>query len=160
MIFVTLGSQKFQFNRLLEYIDMLIDNNLIDNNVFAQRGYSDYVPKNYEYDDFLDRDKYLEKMNNSSIVITHSGTGAIVSALKANKKVIAVPRLSKYEEHVDNHQIEIAEIFSEKNYIEKALDFEELKEVILKIDHLSYTRFTSNKNNFLEKLTKVIESTG
>ena len=40
MIFVTLGSQKFQFNRILIEIDKLIEDKYITENVFAQTGYS------------------------------------------------------------------------------------------------------------------------
>ena len=46
MIFITVGSQKFQFNRLLEQIDLLIENKIIKEEVFAQIGSSDYIPKN------------------------------------------------------------------------------------------------------------------
>ena len=49
MIFVTTGSQKFQFNRLLQKIDLLIEEGMIREEVFAQIGVSDYQPKHYEY---------------------------------------------------------------------------------------------------------------
>ena len=63
MIFVTLGSQKFQFNRLLKAIDGLE----VEEEIFAQIGYSDYIPVNYSYKTFLDRNEfneitYLEKI--------------------------------------------------------------------------------------------------
>ena len=45
MIFVTLGSQKFQFNRLLKAVDELDT----DDEIFAQIGYSNYKPQNYAY---------------------------------------------------------------------------------------------------------------
>ena len=46
-IFITLGSQKFQFNRLLEAVDELCEKGTVDaEDVFAQIGYSDYFPKN------------------------------------------------------------------------------------------------------------------
>ena len=54
MIFVTLGSQKFQFNRLLQ----MVDNLNTEEEIFAQTGYSDYKPKNYKFKDFLSRDEY------------------------------------------------------------------------------------------------------
>ena len=47
MIFITLGSQKFQFNRLLKEIDRLIETGVIKDEVFAQIGYSDYQPKHF-----------------------------------------------------------------------------------------------------------------
>ena len=57
MILVIVGSQKFQFNRLLMKIDELIDKGVIKEKVFAQVGYSDYIPRNFEYKKFLDREE-------------------------------------------------------------------------------------------------------
>ena len=92
MIFVTVGSQKFQFNRLLIEIDKLVEEKIIIEEVFAQIGYSDYKPKNYKYKEFLDRDEFTEIMKICDKVITHGGTGAIISAVKNDKKVIAAAR--------------------------------------------------------------------
>ena len=62
-IFITLGSQIFQFNRLLKAVDELCEKKIIKSqNVFAQIGYSDYIPKNYKYENFLDRDKFCMEM--------------------------------------------------------------------------------------------------
>ena len=81
MIFITLGSQKFQFNRLLKAVDEL----KTDEEIYAQIGYSDYKPINYKYKEFLDRDEFSEVMNKADIVITHGGTGAIIGAVKKGK---------------------------------------------------------------------------
>ena len=91
-IFITLGSQKFQFNRLLKAVDELCEKGTINaEDVFAQIGYSDYLPKNFSYKKFLDRDEFSNEMEKANIVITHGGTGAIIGAVKKGKKVIAVP---------------------------------------------------------------------
>ena len=92
MIFITLGSQKFQFNRLLEKIDKMLEAGIIDEVVYAQRGNSTYIPKNYDSIDFLNRDKFGEIMEQSDLVITHAGTGAIIGAVKRNKKAEATNR--------------------------------------------------------------------
>ena len=113
MIFITLGSQKFQFNRLLKAIDNLDTND----EIFAQIGYSDYKPKKFRYKAFLDREEFDTMMEKSDIVVTHGGTGAIIGAVKKGKKVIAVPRLAKFGEHVDDHQIQIVKQFKELNLI-------------------------------------------
>ena len=55
MIFVTLGTQKFQLNRLLKQLDKYIEQGQITDKVIAQIGYSDYLPKRYEYIDFLNK---------------------------------------------------------------------------------------------------------
>jgi UDP-N-acetylglucosamine transferase subunit ALG13 len=86
MIFVTLGSQKFQFNRLLRKIDELIKTGVIEESVFAQIGASDYLPQYFSYKSFLNRDEFSNIMKQSNIVITHGGTGAIIGAVKKGKR--------------------------------------------------------------------------
>ena len=135
MIFVTVGSQKFQFNRLLNEIDKLIEENKLTEEVFAQTGYSDYIPKNYNYKDFLDRDEFKNIMEKCDKVITHGGTGAVIGAVKEGKKVIAIPRLKKYGEHVDDHQVEIVNQFSNMNLIFKADDVDYIFDIIRDIEN-------------------------
>lgn len=156
MIFVTLGSQKFQFNRLLKEIDRLIYEQKITNTVFAQTGYSDYKPKNYNYKDFLDREEFNEMMSKCNTVITHGGTGAIIGAVKKNKKVIAIPRLKKFGEHVDDHQIEIVRQFYDMNIIQGIENIEELGDLISRIDDIKLERYISNTSNIIESIDKYI----
>lgn len=157
MIFVTLGSQKFQFNRLLSYIDKLIDDGVIKEEVFAQCGASNYIPKNYDFRDFLKRFEFQEKMSEANIIVTHGGTGAIITALKNKKKVIAVPRLSEFDEHVDDHQKQIVEAFSNANYIMKALNYSDIKQSVQEIDSRKFNAFKSNNDFFIDKLVGLIE---
>jgi len=86
MIFISTGSQKFQFNRLLEAVDGLVASGRITDTVFAQTGYSTYQPKHYEYQAFLDREQFENKIDEADIVITHGGTGSIMSAIVRGKK--------------------------------------------------------------------------
>ena len=61
-IFITLGSQKFQFDRLLKMIDELYEKRLLSKQVFAQIGYSTYCPMHYQYKNFLDREEFIQEM--------------------------------------------------------------------------------------------------
>ena len=158
MIFVTLGSQKFQFNRLLKEIDKLIDEGKIAETVFAQIGYSDYKPKNYEYKEFLGREEFTKIMKQSDKVITHGGTGAIITAVKNNKKVIAVPRLEKYGEHVDNHQIEITNQFKKMNLIDSVKDVNSLYDSIKRINEMEFKKYVSNTNTIITNIDNYIKS--
>lgn len=152
MIFVTLGSQKFQFNRLLKELDSLIENGVIKEDIFAQIGASTYTPKHYEFKDFLNQNEFKEKMKECSMVITHAGTGAIITALKEEKKVIAVPRLAKYGEHVDDHQLQILEAFTSQNYILSIIEMNELVTALSKIKTINFDLFVSNTHLFLNEL--------
>ena len=126
MIFVTVGSQKFQFNRLLKKIDEMIDKKIIKDKVFAQIGASDYKPLNYEYVDFMNQDDFNKKLDECDLLITHAGTGVIVNAVKREKKVIATPRLAKYGEHVDDHQLQLISQFKDLELICECRDCDEL----------------------------------
>lgn len=157
MIFVTLGSQKFQFNRLLMEIDKLIEKNIIREEVFAQIGYSDYIPENFRYKKFLDREEFCNMMNLCDKVITHGGTGAIIGALKQNKKVIAVARLAKYGEHVDNHQLQLMKQFDEMNLIYSCEDCGQLEEAVENIDKMNFNKYISNTDIIIQSLIEFIE---
>ena len=126
MIFITLGSQKFQFDRLLKAVDDLVERGVITEDVFAQSGYSTYVPRHYPTKAFLNREEFTQMQDRADIVITHGGTGAIIGAVKKGKKVIAVPRLAKYGEHVDDHQLQITLQFGNMNFISECLDCQNL----------------------------------
>lgn len=157
MILVTVGSQKFQFNRLIKKIDELIEDGTITQDVFAQIGVSDYKPKNYEYVDFMTQDEFEKKMDECDIVITHAGTGVIVNAVKKEKKVIAIPRLAKYAEHVDDHQIQLIEQFNELNFIEPVYDIDGLKNAFTHINNKKYNKYVSNTDKIIESIQEFLE---
>lgn len=156
MIFVTLGSQKFQFNRLLIELDKLVEEKKICNDIFAQIGYSDYKPKNYEFKEFLDREQFAEIMERCEIVITHGGTGAIVGAVKRDKKVIAVPRLAKFGEHVDDHQLQIIDQFTNMNFIVGVKDTNEIYEALELLKTMKFKKYISNTENIINEIEKYI----
>ena len=117
LIFLTIGTQKFQFNRLLKYIDEKKASGEIKDEIYAQIGNSTYEPHNYKYKRFLNKNEFENFIDKSDLVITHSGVGTIINTIKKNKPIIVVPRLAKYGEHIDDHQLEIAESFADKGLI-------------------------------------------
>lgn len=157
-IFITLGSQKFQFNRLLKAVDELCKKGTVDaEDVFAQIGYSDYLPKNFNYKKFLDRDEFSKEMGKADIVITHGGTGAIIGAVKKGKKVIAVPRLAKYGEHVDDHQLQLIKQFDELNLICSCQDTDKLEVALDTVRRTSYNSYKSNTSNIISSIEEYIK---
>ena len=151
MIFVVLGSQKFQFNRLLKKIDELIEEKKIREPVFAQSGACTYTPVHYESKPFLTRDEFNEHIRDCDILVTHGGTGAIINGIKSGKRVIAVPREAKYGEHVDNHQKEIIRLFHKKGYI-LGSTVDTLKSAIKRIDTFEPEPFVSNTEHVIDVL--------
>lgn len=157
MIFITMGSQKFQFNRLLKSIDELIETGVVSDKVFAQIGYSDYKPKCYEYKEFLDRDEFAAEMDKAEIVITHGGTGAIIGAVKKGKKVIAVPRRAQYGEHVDDHQLQLVGQFRDLNLIIECQECDKIGEAIECAEKTQFNAYQSNTGVILKSIEDFIE---
>ena len=153
MILVTLWTQKQQFNRLLDYIEKAN----INDKIVVQAGYTSYNSKNMEILDFINFEKMDKLIDEADLVITHGGTGSIFNALKKQKKIIACPRLSKYGEHVDNHQEEIVDIFSDEKYILKLDENSDIKKIINESKKFEPRKYKSNTKNFIKKLEKLIE---
>lgn len=157
VIFIVLGTQKFQFNRLLKLLDKLIEENKIKDSVFAQIGHSDYTPKHYAFTDFLDKDNFEKKIQECDVLITHSGVGTIISGVNNNKPTIVVPRLKKFNEHVDDHQCEIANAFAKKKLVLLYEENDKLEELINKSEKFKYEKYISNKNKINSIILKFIE---
>ena len=98
------------------------------------------------------------QLRKSDIVISHGGTGAIISSLKQEKKVIAVPRLAKYGEHVDDHQLQILEQFKDLNLIYVCMDCSKIWEAVEAVRHIKFNRYQSNTGKIIENIDKFIVS--
>lgn len=160
MMFVTVGSQKFPFDRLLRAADELCANDAIEDGCFAQTGACTYVPRHMQYSAFLDRGEFQMRVHACDVVLTHGGTGAIIGAVKAGKKVIAVPRLARYGEHVDDHQVEIVTQFAEMGLIEPCMDVDDLAQAYARVRAKSYLAYGSNTQRFIADLGGYIDSLG
>ena len=117
MVFVTLGTQAKDFSRCLKMIEALVKDKVITEPVFAQTGHTKYQPEEIECVRFISEKEYNERISEARIVISHAGTGALFSSIAQGKKVIAIARLSKYGEMVNDHQTEIVKKLSEGGYI-------------------------------------------
>lgn len=159
MIFVTVGTQKFQFDRLYKELDRLVEKGVIDDEIIAQAGFTNYKPAHFNSVGLVSSEKMDEWIANSRFVISHAGTSSIIKSLAMDKKVVVVPRLMEYEEHVDNHQLEIAEVFAKKNLISVCYNIKDLERIIIDIDsetfstyHFDNSKLINDIDNYLGKL--------
>ncbi len=158
MIFVVLGTQKFQFNRLLQKMDSLIEQGVITEEVTAQYGYSDYELKNIKGTDFMGGEDFQKCIADSDILVCHSGVGTIMTALRLGKPVVVVPRLAEYGEHVDDHQLQIAESFEESGYVICCTDTEKLGEYIERARTHKFSKYVSHREDMLNIINSYLES--
>lgn len=130
MLFVTVGTHSQQFDRLLKEIDRIAEKRK-DLVFFAQIGNSKYIPKNFFYKKFLSKEEY-EKNFNADIIISHGGAGSIIHTLTLKKPLIVVPRLKRFNEHTNDHQLELAEFFERKKKCICVREIDELEKAIEK----------------------------
>ena len=132
MIFLTVGTQ-FPFDRLVQAIDRIIGEGLISEAVFGQIGQSACKPRNFEAVARMEKQKFDKHLTEASGIIGHAGMGTISMALNNRKPLLAMPRLKKYGEVVNDHQLGIAKRFSELGHILAAYGVEDLPDGIARL---------------------------
>ena len=157
MIFVTVGTQDKPFTRLIHAVEDAVREGKIIDEVIVQAGNTEYesdVLKILNYIPFEEFSKYLEK---ADIIITHGGVGSILSALKLKKRVIAVPRLSKYNEHKNDHQLQVIKKMTDDGYILSCEDEKEIAKKVEEAKSFVTKEYKSNTENFIKEFNEVLE---
>ena len=158
MILVTVGSQKFPFDRLLKKVDELVQGGVIRAEVAAQTGAGSYRPRHFPGQPFYDREAFGALMDRCSIVITHGGAGTIISALRRQKKVIAVPRLARYGEHVDDHQLQLMEALGAQGLLCPCPEVDRLGQALEEVRGRAYAGFCSNTDAFTASVAEYLST--
>ena len=130
MILVTVGSSRFPFDRLLRAVDLLPR----DEELVVQHGPSGVRPEGARCVPFLPFDSLGELVRDAHVVVTHGGVGSILLALSLGKQPLVVPRLRRFGETVDDHQLESARRFGRDNLVTLVEDPQELAGVIASLD--------------------------
>ena len=164
MIFVTVGTQDKEFRRLLVEVERLIKCGKINETVVAQIGNTKFSTNldssKMHLIEFTTPREVDSLIENASFIITHGGVATIIEGLNRGKKIIAVPRLKKYKEHVNNHQLQIIENFGESGFIIGLQGVEELENALEIVDGFVPEKYIGNNERFVklleEKIQKII----
>lgn len=159
MVFVTVGTHEQQFNRLVKAVDILVRDGVISEPVFQQTGYSNYVPEYCEYSQFVPAKRMKELMQQADVIITHGGPSSFIEAMAAGKVPVVVPRQSKFDEHVNDHQVDFVRIVAERQGgIVPVYDIAKLPEAIFTARRMRESEtFKSHNAEFCQELTRLIE---
>ena len=158
MIFVILGTQDKEFTRLLKQVEKEIKKGNIKDKVIVQAGSTKYKSEYMEILDYISMNEFKNYIKKSDYIITHGGVGTILDALLLNKKIIAVPRLSIYKEHENDHQVQIIEEFSNMGYIIDGSKLNKLDESIDKLNTFIPKEYKSNNKNIINLIENYIDN--
>lgn len=158
MIFVTVGTQDVPFDRLLKAVEKQIKNGNIKEEVIVQCGKTKFKSKNMKFINFLELEEFNKLIKKANLIICHGGVGSILDGLKNNKVVIACPRLAKYKEHNNDHQLEIINKFSNDGYIIPLKDPNKLDIALEQALIFRPKKYKSNTNNMIKIMEDFIDN--
>ena len=172
MIFLTVGTQ-FPFDRLVKAVDQAAGLNGFDEKIVAQIGDSSYCPKNFEAVRSVEKAVFDRYFAEADGIISHAGMGTITMALDHKKPLLVMPRMKKYGEVVNDHQLAIVKKFEQLGYLLVAYSAEEVPEKIKQLKSfvpqerrpcadvvaarisMFLNELSQSKNGFFGKLTRV-----
>ncbi|HUL21091.1 MAG TPA: glycosyltransferase [Thermodesulfobacteriota bacterium] len=130
MIYVTVGSSigGAEFDRLVKKVDDIAPS--FEEEFVVQLGASKYIPRNVEWFDYVSYEESLEYFRKARLVIGHCGSGTIINALSFGKPLIVMPRLVKFNENTNDHQLEMAKLLENIHLARVVYDVEGLEIVI------------------------------
>jgi UDP-N-acetylglucosamine transferase subunit ALG13 len=129
VIFVTVGSHPtYPFTRLLEALPRLAGYDLM-----VQYGPAPAPDGITNARPWLGFAEVLACMRTADAVITHAGAGTMMCARNLGHTPIIVPRLVRYGETVDDHQVELAQVFEQAGLALVAWNLSELPRLLREI---------------------------
>ena len=158
MILVLLGTQNNSFHRLLEEIQRNIENGNIKEEVIAQKGYTKFKSDKMKIFDEISQDELNNLIKRANLIITHGGVGSIINAITNEKKVIAVPRLKKYKEHVNDHQLDIVQSFNDMGYIIGINSVDELEKALKNAKEFTPKKYLQNTGKIINIIEDYIDN--
>lgn len=126
MIFLTVGTWRVGYNRLVEAVDELVGSGVINEEVIAQTGHNSYKPKHMTVMEFCSPTEFRKLISKAELVISHAGMGTIIETVQLRKPLIAVPRRRSLGEVDNDHQFTTAKQLETEGKILVAYEVSEL----------------------------------
>jgi UDP-N-acetylglucosamine transferase subunit ALG13 len=126
LIFVTVGTTEQPFDRMLKAVDVLD----LQEELVVQYGHCTFVPRAARADKFIGFDEVKALIQQARVVVCHAGAGTVLSATCLGKRPVAVPRLKRFGEMVDDHQVDLVDAFEQMGSVIRCMPEDDLGEKI------------------------------
>lgn len=130
MIFASVGTHPMAFDRLFRELDRLKSSGSIREEIIGQKGSGDFAPKTFACARVMKLEEFEKNIKKASMVVSHAGAGNIISALSEKKPLVVVPRLKKFGEHTNDHQLDLALALEKKGLCVAVRDIKDLGNAI------------------------------
>ena len=125
MIFATVGSTQIPFERFVRALDALPGEQLL-----VQHGPVKPPAGAAQANAFMQFPQMIESMEAADVVVCHAGAGSILCALRAGHTPVVVPRLKRYQETVDDHQVEFSRALAVEGKVIAVEDLDRLSAAV------------------------------
>jgi UDP-N-acetylglucosamine transferase subunit ALG13 len=119
-IFVTVGS-AYPFDRLVRACDDAAARHP-EHDWLAQIHEGTYEPTHMRFERLMDKQAFDTAMTEADLVVGHAGMGTISGALALDKPLLVLPRLRRFGESVNDHQVSCARHFRSGGHLLAADD--------------------------------------
>jgi UDP-N-acetylglucosamine transferase subunit ALG13 len=125
VIFATVGTHQDGFPRMLRALEELRGEELV-----VQYGYGQPPANAAVAEPFFPFPQMAEHFAAADVVVTHAGVGSILLAIRHGHVPIVIPRLQRNGEHLDDHQVELAERMAAQGRVEVVWDTADLASAV------------------------------
>ena len=159
MIFVTVGNATQNFRRLLDAVDKLAGQGQFKGeSVFIQSGNNPgFEPLHCEHKPFLSMKEFEQCIEKANLIICHAGCGTLLHTLRVGKVPVVMPRLKKYGEHINDHQIQLVEALVGEGRILAAFEPEDLPKAIAEARRQQTAIVSTQLSPMLDIVRKAIQ---
>lgn len=158
MVLVLVGTQNNSFERLLNSVQECVNKKIINEKVVIQRGYTKFQSDTMDIAQFYGPSELSRLQDEANLIITHGGVGSIINSLLKGKKVIVVPRLKKYHEHVNDHQMQIAKKYETEGYVKCVYDISNLGDVIKSMKDFEPKKYVVEDTKIIPIISNYIDN--
>ncbi len=153
MLLITVGTEQYQFNALMHWIELLIKYQLINEEVLVQYGSSTYFPDGSKAYRWLPDQEFSNLIDQASLIISHCDEGIAQLLEDKDTPYVLVPRLQRFREYIDNHQMEVANEFELRGIaiarspgdLVKFIKLQQTSEVIPKVNETHLCEYLKDK---------------
>lgn len=127
-VVLTLGTERYPFPRALEQLAQALP---ADAEILRQVGHTPVTDAHGPCRRWVPGDELARAVAEADLVVTHAGVGSVLSALRAGRHPVVLPRLARLGEHVDDHQLQLARMLAERGLASIATPEDDLVPILV-----------------------------
>lgn len=112
--FVSVGNGTQHFDRLLNAVEKAAPD--LPQPIHVQNGHTPFTSTRCHIHKFLEMGEFERMVAEAELLILHAGAGSVIHAVRSGKVPVVMPRLAEYGEHIDDHQVEFANVLADAGF--------------------------------------------